>query len=243
MHYVEGLPCQEIAALLGRTTGAVRVRLHRARGELREALGARHPAPDTPGAASPPRKEQRAMIEVTLEDVVVRVAVGGGDVPRLTAPLRIVLLRERGGAGRLLPIWVGAPEGDALALHRGGAATPRPLTIDLTIRLLDAAGAAVERVVVSSLRENVFYAVVGLRAGDVVHELDARPSDAFNLAVRAGAPIYVASEILETSGIVSEDVFGALDEERARHDLPTEDEPSEWRSLTPAIAFGAHERK
>ena len=91
------------------------------------------------------------MIEVTFEDVVVRLAANGGDSPRLTRPRRSVRLRERDGE-RLLPIWVGAPEGDALAPQRRGVATPRPLTIDLTLRLLGLAGAQVELVTVSSTR-------------------------------------------------------------------------------------------
>jgi bifunctional DNase/RNase len=234
MHYVEGLSCQEIAALLGRSTGAVRVGLHRARGELRRTLGAAHADIQTPAAVARPRKEDSPMIEVTLEDVVVRVATEGGEEPRLTQSTRIVLLRERDG-DRVLPIWVGPPEGDALALHRGGVATPRPLTVDLALRLLGSAGAAIERVAVSSLRERVFYAVVAVRAGDAVHEVDARPSDALNLAVRAGAPILVDPLVLDEAGIPAADAYGALDEERARHGLPEDDEPAEWRSLSPEL--------
>jgi bifunctional DNase/RNase len=175
------------------------------------------------------------MVEVTLEDVVVRVAAEEGDMPRIVQSLRIVLLREREGAARLLPIWVGTPEGDALALQRGGVATPRPLTIDLTLRLLGAAEATVEHVTVSSLREKVFYAVVALRAGGDVHEVDARPSDALNLAVRAGVPILVDPAVLDEAGIAAGDVFAALDEERVKHGLPEDDEPAEWRSLSPHL--------
>jgi RNA polymerase sigma factor (sigma-70 family) len=235
MHYVEGLSCQEIAALLGRSTGAVRVRLHRARRELRALLGAAHPETETTVAAGGPRKEHRAMIEVTLEDVVVRVEANGGDLPRVIHPLCIVLLRERDG-DRLLPIWIGAPEGDALAVHRGGVATPRPLTIDLTLRMLELADARLERVHVSSLRDNTFYAVIGLRVGDAVHEVDARPSDALNLAVRVGAPITVDARVMEEAGIATSDTFRALDEEREKHGVQ-EEQPGEWRSLSPALAL------
>jgi bifunctional DNase/RNase len=234
MHYVDGLSCQEIAALLGRSTGAVRVRLHRARRELRETLGAVHPESETTTAVARPRKEQGTMIEVTLEDVVVRVATNGGEEPRLVQPTRIVLLRERDGE-RLLPIWVGPPEGDALALHRGGVATPRPLTVDLTLRLLALAGAQIERVTVSSLREKTFYAVIALRAGETVHEVDARPSDALNLAVRSGVPIFVDPAVLEEAGIPAADAFRGLDEERVKHGWPDDDEPAEWRSLSPEL--------
>jgi RNA polymerase sigma factor (sigma-70 family) len=240
MHYVDGLSCQEIAALLERSTGAVRVRLHRARRELRETLGASHPDTDTTAAVAGPRKE-RTMVEVTLEDVVVRVATDGSEPPRLAQPSRIVLLRERGGE-RLLPIWVGAPEGDPLALYRGGVTTPRPLTIELTLRLLEAAGAEVERVTVSSLREHTFHAVVELRAGGDVHEVDARPSDALNLAVRAGAPILVDPDVMDEAAISAADTFAELDEELAKHGVPEDEEPAEWRSLTPELAMSSWPR-
>jgi RNA polymerase sigma factor (sigma-70 family) len=239
LHYADGLSCQEIGGLLGRSTGAVRVRLHRARGELRELLRAAHPETEPLVAAARPRKEQGAMIEVTLEDVVVRVAENGGDEPRLTNPSRIVLLREREG-DRLLPIWVGQPEGDALALHRGGASTPRPLTVELSVRLLELAGARVERVAVASLREKTFYATITLRAGDGMHEVDARPSDALNLAVRVGAPIVVDPAVMDEAGIPAADAFRALDEERVRYGLVEEDEePGEWRSLSPELVTAA----
>src|SRR5204863_3758818 len=90
LHYVDGLACEEIAALLGEPAGTVRVRLHRARARLRDRLA--RPAPT--------RKEIPTMIEVTLEDVVVRVLAEGGDdeAPRIgNRQLRIVLLREKGG--------------------------------------------------------------------------------------------------------------------------------------------------
>jgi bifunctional DNase/RNase len=176
------------------------------------------------------------MVEVTIEDVAVRVGPDeGGEKPRVVKPHRIVLLRERGGSGRLLPIWVGEAEGDALALHRGGVSTPRPLTHELTVRLLEAAGTRIERVTVASLRENIFYALVALRAGEEVNEIDARPSDALNVAVRADAPIYVDAALMDDVGIATDDVFRSLDEELARHHPSAEDEPGEWHSISSEV--------
>jgi bifunctional DNase/RNase len=82
----------------------------------------------------------------------------------------------------VLPIWIGPAEGDALALHLVRATpTPRPMTLDLLVRVLEATGARVERVVVSSLRETVFYAGVHVARSDgTVEEIDARPSDGIN---------------------------------------------------------------
>src|SRR5207244_3377363 len=142
---------------------------------------------------------------VTLEDVVVRVLendVPEGEPPRLASKqLHVVVLRERDGERRLA-IWVGAFEGDALALHLGGESMPRPLTADLMARLLEATGGRVDHVRVSSLRDKTFYAVVAVGVGDRLDELDARPSDAFNLAARVGAPIFVDEHVLDHAGLL-----------------------------------------
>jgi RNA polymerase sigma factor (sigma-70 family) len=220
LHYVDGLSCEEIAALLGEPAGTVRVRLHRARARLRDRLS----------SLAPRRREAPAMIEVTLEDVVIRVLTGEGEAEApqvLGRSMRIVLLREKGG-DRVLPIWIGAPEGDALALQLTGGTMPRPLTADLMATLLEASGATIERVAVISLLDKTFYAVITLSAGGQTSELDARPSDALNLAARVGAPIYVDDEIMGTSGMRADEVLGKLDE-----DSPFEDQPEgEWRTLS-----------
>jgi len=225
LHYVDGLSCEEIAALLDEPAGTVRVRLHRARARLRDRLS----------SLAPRERKAPAMIEVTLEDVVIRVLTGEGEEEVSSRSLRIVLLREKGG-DRVLPIWVGAPEGDALALQLTGATMPRPLTADLMASMLGASGAAVERVAVNSLRDKTFYAVITLGAGGRTSELDARPSDALNLAVRVGAPIYVDPEIMDSSGMRADEVRGKLDDES-----PFEDEPEgEWRTLTAELLESLH---
>jgi RNA polymerase sigma factor (sigma-70 family) len=228
LHYLDGLSCEEIAALLGEPAGTVRVRLHRARARLRERLS----------SLAPRRREAPAMVEVTLEDVVIRVLTGedGKQTPPVSGrSVRIVLLREKGG-DRVLPIWIGAPEGDALALQLTGGTMPRPLTADLMASLLEASGAAVERVAVNSLRDKTFYAVVTLSAGGRTSEIDARPSDALNLAVRVGAPIYVDPEIMDSTGMRADEVRGKLDDE-----LPFEDEPEgEWRTLSAELLESLH---
>jgi RNA polymerase sigma factor (sigma-70 family) len=223
MHYVDGLTTQEIAALLGERPGTVRVRLHRARARLRRRL-------------SPTRKELEPMVEVMVEDVVVRVlSETGGEEPRLANErVRVVLLKETDGE-RLLPIWVGPPEGDALALQLGGGSMPRPLTADLMARLVEASGARIERVVVHSLRERTFFATVSVRTRDGTTEVDARPSDALNLAVRIGATIFVERELMDESGIAADDAeerLLALEREWLEAEGESE-EPAVWRSLSP----------
>lgn len=224
LHYVDGLSCEEIAALLGEPAGTVRVRLHRARARLRDRL-----------SSLAPRREAPAMIEVTLEDVVIRVLTGEDEEEVSSRSLRIVLLREKGG-DRVLPIWIGAAEGDALALQLTGGTMPRPLTADLMASLLEASAAGVERVAIASLRDKTFYAVITLSTGGRTSEIDARPSDALNLATRVGAPIYVDPEIMDASGMRADEVRGKLDDES-----PFEGEPEgEWRTLSAELLESLH---
>jgi RNA polymerase sigma factor (sigma-70 family) len=230
LHYVGGLTTPEIAVRAGERVGTVRVRLHRARRRLQVRLA----------ALAPTTREERPMIEVEVRDVIVRVAANGdSEEPALAMPNRIVLLAEKDGQ-RVLPIWVGPPEGDALGLHLAGVSTPRPMTIDLMARLLETMGAQVERVVVSSLRDDTFYAAVHV-ADAATHELDARPSDGINLAVRVGAPIFVDEKVLETAGFAAADE-AALDREFtercAKHG--EEPPPGDWRSLTPDLMTSWH---
>jgi len=224
LYYVDGLSCGEIAALLGSSTGAVRVGLHRARRDLRRRLD---------------RKES-VMTEVTLEDVIVRALPEGNDEPRLANHLlRVVLLREKGGGGRLLAIWVGAAEGDALALQLGGDSMPRPLTADLMARLLEAAGARIGSVTINSLRDETFYAVVGIVTGAEAQEIDSRPSDALNLAARVGAPIFVDEEVMAQAGIAGNDLERELAEVYEKYGQG-EEVPGEWRSLSPELVKALH---
>jgi bifunctional DNase/RNase len=115
---------------------------------------------------------------------------------------------------------------------------PRPLTADLMARLLEAAGAGVERVTISSLRENTFYAVVLIATGDGAQEIDSRPSDALNLAARVGAPIFVDDEVMATAGIAGEDLERELAELCEKYGF--DQEAGEWRSLSPELVKALH---
>jgi len=221
MHYVHDLSCEDIARLLGTSPGAVRVRLHRARAQLRRELAPLAPVPIVP------TREEIPMVEMQVEDVLVRVA--SDDRSQLVDEQRIVLLREEGGE-RLLPIWVGAPEGNALAYELGGDAPPRPMTADLMVELLRVMGARIEGVAVSALREKVFYATISVAIDGTVEEVDARPSDALNLAVRIGAPIRVGEDVLEQAALGRDGLEEKLAEEAAKAKI--EVPPGEWRSLS-----------
>jgi uncharacterized protein len=150
-------------------------------------------------ASIPGMEEEVAMVEVTVDDIIVRapkgeVATWTGPQDYKLDPRCVVLLKER-AAERILPIWVGRFEGNALALQLRAISTPRPMTHDLTARLLEVVEARVEKVTVTSLHENTFYATIGVRVGERVHDVDARPSDALTLALRMNAPIFVAPEL------------------------------------------------
>ena len=130
------------------------------------------------------------MVEVTL--VGVRV--------ELPTNQPIVLLKERDGA-RFLPIWIGAVEATAIAFALQGVVTQRPMTHDLMKSLLDELGVTVEGIDITELREGTFYATIRLRTRGGSYEVSSRPSDAIALAVRAGAPIFAAEEVLEEASI------------------------------------------
>lgn len=184
------------------------------------------------------------MIEVELDDVLVRALAedAASELPRLANPhLRIVVLREKDG-DRALPIWIGAFEGDALALQHGGAETPRPLTPDLMARTIHALGGTIESVTVTRLQDNTFYALVTLVADGRREELDARPSDAINLAVRAGAPIFVASEVMEQSSRAAGAMAAELECYEEKFPSPDLEGPGEWRSLTPDLVRALYPR-
>ncbi len=100
----------------------------------------------------------------------------------------------------MLPIWVGAYEANAIALEIEKIAPQRPMTHDLLRNLIVEMGARVERIVVTELRDNTFYAVIEMRGRtDDVIMLDARPSDAIALALRADCPIYVHEEVIRAA--------------------------------------------
>lgn len=116
----------------------------------------------------------------------------------------------------MLPIWVGAYEANAIALEIEKIAPPRPMTHDLLRNLIIQLGIQVERVVVTTLRDNTFYAVIEMRTSEgATMVLDSRPSDAIALALRTDCPIFVDMEVIKAS----------------RNTVPSEEEGTEEPSL------------
>ncbi len=227
MHYVDGLSYKEMAALFGVAPGTLRVQAHRARRKLREVLI------DEWGQGM--QREEVNMIEVTIQDVLVWVPDDWKPEPmeRIglhTVPGRhVVLLKERDG-DQALPIWIGPSEAAMIMTHIAEIQTVRPLTFDFFARLLDAVGMKIDRVAVSALKGDTFFATVALHSGGQTHEVDARPSDALNLALRVGAPIFVDADVMERGkSVLVADAPRAL-VERATREGETPEEGYAWRS-------------
>lgn len=108
----------------------------------------------------------------------------------------VVILRERDGV-RILPIWIGPAEAAAIRRLLAGEPFPRPLTHDLLQTIVEGLKARITRVVVSELRENTFYAHVFVERESDVVSVDARPSDAIAIALRAQAPLWVNEALLQ----------------------------------------------
>lgn len=112
----------------------------------------------------------------------------------------IVLLKTTDD-NRYLPIWIGHPEAAAILMKLQGADTPRPMTHDLVVDMLDQVETKVERISINELRDNTFFAVITLSVNGNEIEIDSRPSDALALAVRVQAPIFVAEDVIDESSI------------------------------------------
>jgi hypothetical protein len=98
---------------------------------------------------------------------------------------------------RILPIWIGVFEANAIALKIENISTPRPMTHDLVKNFLEQLDISVEKIVVNDVRDNTFYAMIHCRYKDQTITIDSRPSDAIALSLRVDAPIYVEDEVVK----------------------------------------------
>ena len=127
--------------------------------------------------------------------MLIEVTVAGLALdPRTDSP--ILLLRDA-SKNRILPIWIGVAEATAIAAQVEGIRLPRPMTHDLTQNLVNSLGGRISRVAITSLVDATYYAQVTLVANEKENDLDARPSDAVALALRAAAPIYVDDQVFQ----------------------------------------------
>jgi RNA polymerase sigma factor (sigma-70 family) len=174
LFHLGGLSHAEVAGRLDTRPGAVKTRLHKARRALRRELADVH------------REEFPMSAPVPMRIADVRRPEGRPD-------RRIVVLEEIDGE-RQLPIWIGIPEADALVAELEAVELPRPGPYHFAHALLQAAGGRVAEVRVSRIVEHVFYASTVMADGA---EVDARPSDAFGLALVTGVPITAEPSVLD----------------------------------------------
>lgn len=125
------------------------------------------------------------MIRVTIDGIFLTQTQASG-----------ILLKDSAGE-RTLPIIIGEFEAQSIALGLENKKPPRPITHDLILNLLDAANLSLEKVVISELRDNTYYAILHLESAYGKLEVDSRPSDAIAVAVRLDAPIFVEDEVME----------------------------------------------
>src|ERR1700694_868429 len=167
--------------------------------------GAARPGCVSRGVADLKRRYHRRMadlIEMTVDSIRVH----------MPNDQHVVILKEK-SAERYLPIWIGINEANAIALKITGMTPERPITHDLLANILGAIDVDVDRIVVTSLANEVFYARILAHLDGRRLEIDSRPSDAIAVAVRVGAGIFVADEVLDKAGVLPEaDKDGELTE-------------------------------
>ena len=187
--YYEDFTPREAATILGISDTALKARLFRSRRQLETTLAS---------LIHIPAKQQGVfnMIPVKVVDVWRKKAVINSDVQAVW--MQVILYDEEGH--RALVIWVGESEGFAILHGLTNYDAPRPMTQTFIARLLQAADAEVEYVLISALKNETYYATVRVRSGEQVRDVDARPSDALGLALEMDVPIYVSAEVLQQTG-------------------------------------------
>jgi bifunctional DNase/RNase len=121
-----------------------------------------------------------------------------------SSPIVILKVEDE---NRYLPIWIGQPEARSILMKLQNQEFSRPLTHDLTVNLVAELGGSMERVTVTELRDSTFFATISVQIDGRTVEIDSRPSDAIALAVRAGAEIFAADEVIEEAAVVFEEAM------------------------------------
>ncbi|HEX6453929.1 MAG TPA: bifunctional nuclease domain-containing protein [Trebonia sp.] len=195
-YYLSGLPAADTAERIAVPATALKARLHRARRSLRASLLDLRPEKRSAMTSAPPEKEP-TMVPVTISSALLYTHGIEEDIEEDEGGRRVphhwMKLTETGGERALL-IGVGQAEAVALALSLDGQEFPRPMTYQFAAALLESSGTQLREVRITRLTDGVFYAQAELSNGAVV---DARPSDALNLAAITGVPVLVASDLLD----------------------------------------------
>jgi bifunctional DNase/RNase len=127
-----------------------------------------------------------------------------------SSPIVILKVEDE---NRYLPIWIGQPEARSILMNLQNQEFSRPLTHDLAVNLVAELGGSMEKVTVTELRDSTFFAVISVEIDGRTVEIDSRPSDAIALAVRAGAEIFAADDVIEEAAVVFEEAIEETPEE------------------------------
>ncbi|HZG68775.1 MAG TPA: bifunctional nuclease domain-containing protein [Herpetosiphonaceae bacterium] len=192
LFYLSGLTHAETAAALGVSVGAVKTRLHNARGTLRRQLWDIWKGQDMANEPHPLLKEAR------IADIRRNRQVEA-DKPRM-----YVVVLEDVASGARLPIWIGPQEAEAMIMTLEQIPTPRPMTYNFAASLLTAAEVRLREVHVSRLVENTYYATAMIETPGGAKAVDARTSDALNLALLLQAPIFVDQSVYDAAAGAAE---------------------------------------
>jgi uncharacterized protein len=127
-----------------------------------------------------------------------------------SSPIVILKVEDE---NRYLPIWIGQPEARSILMKLQNQEFSRPLTHDLAVNLVTELGGSMEKVTVTELRDSTFFATISVQIDGRTVEIDSRPSDAIALAVRSGAEIFAADEVIEEAAVVFEEAMEETPEE------------------------------
>jgi bifunctional DNase/RNase len=160
--------------------------------------------------------------DVEKDATMLRMTIEGVGFDHLKKT--VVLLKDWDNK-KLLPIWIGAAEARAIALQLEGTIPPRPMAHDLLLNCIHLGGAHVVRIIINDLQDGTYYATIDLdTAGGIVH-IDARPSDAIAVAVRARCPVFVDGNVENELIELSEEESENAEKTMARNDLSSREEP------------------
>ena len=127
-----------------------------------------------------------------------------------SSPIVILKVEDE---NRYLPIWIGQPEARSILMKLQNQEFSRPLTHDLAVNLVSELGGSMEKVTVTELRDSTFFATISVQIDGRIVEIDSRPSDAIALAVRSGAEIFAADEVIEEAAVIFEEAMEETPEE------------------------------
>ncbi len=171
-----------------------------------------------------------------IESVVESIRVS------LVTNQRVVILKELEGE-RYLPIWIGHFEAEAIAMELQGVEAARPLPYDIMKKIIGDLGGHVRRILVTGLRDDVFYATIVIEAAGRQVEIDSRPSDAIAMAVRTKVPIFVDESVMEKAGVLFGDDEEEVDADAKPKPSVDDEKLTSFRNFINSLDFSDEDKK